>query len=165
MLVDTLTQKCYLKIHTQKEAHTHNLPKIVSILITPNPRVTFWHLNAIKNLCVEGQPSENLLHIIDVAARADLLLLVPESQHTNKHAATLIRGSSYSDIRSHTRRRTPTWRHAGRMSNKLPLNYKLTVWFFSLMLNLEPPRMWWTTSSEAVSYRNCWGYEGQRQKE
>lgn len=33
---------------SQTHRHTPPILKIVLILITPNPSVTFWHLNAIK---------------------------------------------------------------------------------------------------------------------
>lgn len=51
MLADTLTGKdMHADSPKGSQTHTHTYPilKIVLILITANPCVTFWHLNAIK---------------------------------------------------------------------------------------------------------------------
>lgn len=70
---------------------------------------------------MEGQPSENLLHIIDVAAHANFNACPKIPTHTQTHA-TLIRNvlvhlHPHTLIHKQGHSHAHTWRQAGRMSN------------------------------------------------
>lgn len=64
---DTLKEKHVKKRLTDLHIHAHNSRKAASIPIPPHPSGT-----EIKLQIAEGQASEGLLHIIDMAAHANI---------------------------------------------------------------------------------------------